>query len=42
MGVEGANQRMQMWAELKNDAKKALHERRATVNGSIKGVVVGK
>jgi hypothetical protein len=42
MGIEGANQRMQMWAELKNDAKKALHERRATVNGSIKGVVVGK
>jgi hypothetical protein len=42
LGVEGEERRKQMWAEYKLDAKRALHERRATVNGSIKVAVIGK
>ena len=42
MGIDDVNQRMNVWAEYKNEAKKALHEQRATVNGMIKNAVVGK
>jgi hypothetical protein len=42
LGVEDEERRKQMWERYKVDAKKALHKRRATVNGSIKNAVIGE